>query len=237
MLARTEEPAMTSLIAAALFFLAIHLLVSGTRLRNAIVGVTGEGPYMGLFSLASLAGIIWIAMAYGDARGFGDTYWDSGAAGRHASLLIQLLAVLMIVPGLTTRNPTSVKQEGSLERPDVVTGMLRITRHPFLWGVAIWAAGHLLVNGDTPSLILFGTMLFLAVSGTFSIDAKRRRALGATYEAFEAHTSNVPFGAVVSGRQKLSLGEIGWWRILLAVAIWAALLFGHPYAFGVDPLA
>jgi uncharacterized membrane protein len=228
---------MTSLIAAAAFFLAIHLLVSGTRLRNVIVGTIGDGPYMAMFSLASLAGIVWISMAYGDARGFGKTYWDGGAAGRHASLLIQLLAVLMIVPGLTTRNPTSVKQEGSLDRPDVVSGMLRITRHPFLWGVAIWAAGHLLVNGDTPSLILFGTMLFLAVTGTFSIDAKRRRELGATYEAFEAQTSNVPFGAIVSGRQKLSLGEIGWWRILLAVVIWAALLFGHPYAFGVDPLA
>jgi uncharacterized membrane protein len=228
---------MTSLIAAAAFFLAIHLLVSGTRLRNTIVGTIGEGPYMAMFSLASLAGIVWISMAYGDARGFGETYWGAGAAGRHASLLIQLLAVLLIVPGLTTRNPTSVKQEGSLERADVVSGMLRITRHPFLWGVAIWAAGHLLVNGDTPSLILFGTMLFLAVTGTFSIDAKRRREVGATYEAFEAQTSNVPFGAIVSGRQKLSLGEIGWWRLLLAVVIWAALLFGHPYAFGVDPLA
>lgn len=228
---------MTSLIAAAAFFLAIHLLVSGTRLRNTIVGTIGDGPYMALFSLASLAGIVWISMAYGDARGLGSTWWDSGAAGRHASLLIQLLAFLLIVPGLTTRNPASVKQEGALERADVASGMLRITRHPFLWGVAIWAAGHLLVNGDAPSLILFGTMLLLAVLGTYSIDAKRRRALGPVYEAFEAQTSNVPFGAIASGRQKLSLREIGWWRILLSVAIWAAVLVGHRYAFGVDPLA
>jgi len=228
---------MTSLIAAAVFFLLIHLAVSGTPLRNAIVRVTGDGAYMGLFSLASVAGIVWIAMAYADARGLGSTYWDAGVAGRHASLLIQLLAVLLIVPGLTTRNPTSVKQEGALERPDVVTGMLRVTRHPFLWGVAIWAAGHLLVNGDTPGLILFGTMLFLAVSGTFSIDAKRGRALGTTYKAFEAQTSNVPFGAIASGRQRLSPGEIGWWRILLAVAVWAIVLFAHRHLFGVDPLA
>lgn len=228
---------MTSLIAAAAFFVLLHLLVSGTRLRNTIVGTIGEGVYMGLFSLASLAGIVWLSMAYGDARGAGQTYWDSGAAGRHASLVIQLIAFLLIVPGLTTPNPTSVKQEGSLDRPDLVRGMLRITRHPFLWGVAIWAAGHLLVNGDGPSLLLFGSMLFLGVSGTYSIDAKRKRALGPTWDAFAAQTSNVPFGAIASGRQKLSISEIGWWRIALAVVIWAAVLYGHRYAFGVDPLA
>jgi len=228
---------MTSLIAAAAFFVALHLLVSGTRLRGMLVGTMGEGAYMGLFSLASFAGIYWLAVAYGDARGFGETYWDTGAAGRHASLIIQLLAFLLVVLGLLTANPTSVKQEGALARPDVVKGMLRITRHPFLWGVAIWAAGHLLVNGDAPSLLLFGSMLALAVFGTFSIDAKRRRALGATYEAFEAQTSNAPFGAIFAGRQKLSLGEIGWWKILLAIAIWAAVLFVHPIVFGVNPLA
>jgi len=228
---------MTSLIAAAAFFVLLHLLVSGTRLRTVLVGTIGEGAYMGLFSLASLAGIVWVSMAYGDARGAGQTYWDTGAAGRHASLLIQLVAFLLIVPGLTTSNPTSVKQEGSLDRPDLIRGMLRITRHPFLWGVAIWAAGHLLVNGDGPSLLLFGSMLFLGVLGTYSIDAKRARVLGPTWDAFAAQTSNVPFGAIMSGRQKLSLGEIGWWRIVLAVAIYAAVLIGHRHIFGVDPLA
>jgi uncharacterized membrane protein len=129
-----------------------------------------------------------------------------------------------------------VRQEGALDRPDVVKGMLRITRHPFLWGVAIWAAGHLLVNGDRASIVLFGAMLLLALFGTSSIDAKRKRALGATWDGFAAQTSNVPFAAILAGKQKLSLGEIGWWRLALAVAIWAALLFGHPYAFGVSAL-
>jgi uncharacterized membrane protein len=29
-------------------------------------------------------------------------------------------------------------------------------RHPMLWGTVIWAASHLLVNGDLASIILFG---------------------------------------------------------------------------------
>ena len=102
--------------------------------------------------------------------------------------------------------------------------------------MAIWAAGHLLVNGDTASFILFGSMLILALFGTASIDAKRKRALGESWSAFAAQTSNLPFGAIATGRQALKIGEIGWWRIVLGVVAWGALAWGHPYMFGVRAL-
>ena len=88
--------------------------------------------------------------------------------------------------------------------------------------------------GDIASRTTFnGTNL---LSGGASIDAKRGKALGPKYAAFVAQTSNVPFAAILAGKQKLSLGEIGWWRLLLAVVIYAALLWGHPFLFGVNPL-
>ena len=229
---------MLSLIAAAAFFLALHLLVSGTRVRDALTGRIGLGPYMGVFSLSSVAGLAWLGIAFAQARHAEAqaAFWDVTPATRLVQIALQLLAMLLIVPGLTTPNPTSVRQEGALDRPDLVRGMLRITRHPFLWGVAIFSAGHLLVNGDAASIILFGTLLALSVLGTFSIDAKRRRALGAKWDAFAAQTSNAPFAAMVQGRQRLSVGEIGWWRIGLAVAVWALLGWAHPYLFGMRAL-
>lgn len=228
---------MIVLAAAATVFLLIHLLVSGTRLRDAIAGTIGEGPYMGLFSLASIAALVWLCFAFGAAKHGPDPgYWTATPATKWIQLAVTLLAFLLAVPGLLTPNPTSVRQEGALEKPDVVRGMVRVTRHPFLWGVALWAAGHLLVNGDVAGLILFGSLLALAVFGTFSIDAKRRRKLGATWDAFAAQTSNVPFAAILAGRQTLALGEIGWWRLALAVALWGAVLWVHPHAFGVSPL-
>ena len=39
-----------------------------------------------------------------------------------------------------------------------------------------------------------------------------------------------------SGAILLHLGEIGWWRIVLAVAVWALLAWAHPYLFGVRAL-
>jgi uncharacterized membrane protein len=229
---------MLSLIAAAAFFLAIHLLVSGTRVRDALTGRIGLGPYMGVFSISSVAGLAWLGIAFAQAR-HGEAqaaFWDVTPITRQVQIALQLLAMLLIVPGLTTPNPTSVRQEGALDRPDLVRGMLRITRHPFLWGVAIFSAGHLLVNGDAASIILFGTLFTLSVLGTFSIDAKRRRALGAKWDAFADQTSNIPFAAIVQGRQRMSIGEIGWWRILLAVAVWALLAWAHPHLFGVRAL-
>jgi uncharacterized membrane protein len=229
---------MLSLVAAAAFFLAIHLLVSGTRVRDALTGKIGEGPYMGLFSVSSIAGLVWLGLAYSQARNgpSNELIWEVTPVTRLVQLLLQLLAMLLIVPGLTTRNPTAVRQEGALDQPDNVRGMLRVTRHPFLWGVAVWALGHLMVRGDAASIILFASMLVLALFGTASIDAKRARALGGKWTAFAAQTSNIPFAAIAQGRQRLSLGEIGWWRIGLAVAVWAALAWAHPYLFGVRAL-
>jgi uncharacterized membrane protein len=197
---------MTGLVVAAAVFLLIHLVISGTRLRDAITGVIGQGPYMGLFSLASIAVLIWMGFAYGHARGApGDAvYWTATPLTKWIQLGVTLLAFLLAVP--------------------------------FLWGVALWAAGHLMVNGDVASLILFGSLLFLGVLGTYSIDGKRKRVLGDKWDAFAAKTSAIPFAAIAQGRQSLNLGEIGWWRLALAVILWAALVFAHPYLFGVSPL-
>ena len=73
----------------------------------------------------------------------------------------------------------------------------------------------------------------VAAVGTRSIDAKRTRTLGERYTAFREVTSIVPFAAVVTGRTRPDWGGIGWWRPLLAVAVYFALALAHPWLFGV----
>jgi uncharacterized membrane protein len=228
---------MSGLIAAAATFVLMHLLISGTRLRNWAVGVVGEGPYMGLYSLASVAALIWLGFTFAGARATPADVdlWTGTPTTRGAQLGLQLIAAFFIVAGITTPNPTTVGQQGMLNRTDSITGMLRITRHPFLWGVMLWAVGHLIVNGDLAGLILFGSMLVLAAAGTTSIDAKRRRALGESWDAFAAKTSNIPFAAIIAGRQNLRIGEIGWWRFATAFAVYTGILAMHARVFGASP--
>jgi uncharacterized membrane protein len=229
---------MLVLLAAAATFVLMHLLISGTRLRDAAVQVIGEGPYLGLYSLASIAALTWLGFAFGAARDetANLTLWSATNLTKDVQAGLQLLATMLVVAGLTTPNPTSVRQQAALENADSVRGVLRVTRHPFLWGVALWAVGHILVNGNLAAFVLFGSLLILALFGTTSIDAKRRRALGAQWAAFAAKTSNVPFAAILTRRQSLRLGEIGWLRFAGAAVVYGVLLAGHGYVFGVSAL-
>jgi len=231
---------MTSLILACIFFLGIHLFVAGTPLRDLLVRSIGRGPYMGLFSLASAGGIVWVAMAYNSASasdanfllpGFPLPLWFA-----HLGALIMLIAALFAFIGLTTPGPTTAGMEGMLDRPEPARGILRITRHPFLWGALIWATFHLLANGDLAASIMFGTFVILTALGTRSIDGKRKRALGEKWADFAAKTSNVPFAAIVQGRQSFRPGEIAWWQWLGGVAAFALLFYFHQKLFGLSPI-
>jgi uncharacterized membrane protein len=228
---------MTMLALAAAVFVLMHLLVAGTPLRDRITGAIGEGSYTGLFSLASVAALAWLIIAFAHARGgAGDTiYWTVTPATRHPAIVLVFIACLFMIPGLLTNGPTRVAGGGQVDKASAVSGMTRITRHPFLWGVTIWAFAHLLVNGTLSAILLFGAMLILGLIGPPSIDAKRVRALGDRYTAFMTQTSNIPFAAIVQGRQRLRIGEI-WWRLTMALVLFAAVLMVHARLFGVNPL-
>lgn len=227
---------MANLIAAAVFFLGIHFGVSGTRLRDRLVGLVGDKPFRGLFALTSLVGLVWMANAYASAPHV--SLWGQLLVLKPIALPLVLIAFAFVVIGISTPSPTTAGMESQLTREVQVRGMTRITRHPFLWGTALWALVHFVINGDAASSILFGSLLLLAVGGTASIDAKRRRNFGERWETFARQTSNVPFAAIVAGRNQLgpALREIGIVRPLVAIAVFAAVFALHGRLFGA-PLA
>jgi uncharacterized membrane protein len=223
---------MENLVAAAVFFLAIHFGVSGTALRARLVGAMGEKAYRALFSIASIAGLIWLIRAYSRAPHV--ELWGQLLALKPLAAVLTLVALLLVVIGVTTPTPTGVGFEARLTRDAPTRGILRITRHPFLWGTALWAVVHLVINGDLASAVLFGSLLVLAVGGTASIDRKRRLTFGEHWEQFARETSNFPFAAIAAGRNQLgaALREMGVVRPVLAVAIYAAAFVFHARLFG-----
>lgn len=234
------EAGMVNLSLAAAFFLGLHLLVAGTGARGFLVARLGRSIYMALFSLASLSALIWLISAYPAAAasaanimlpGFPMPEWVI-----HLCVVAVAIAVPLAVIGITTPNPTTAGMEAVLEREDAVRGVLRITRHPMLWGILIWAVAHFLVNGDAAASIVFGMFIMLTALGTRSIDAKRRKALGENWNAFAGATSNVPFGAILAGRQTLRPGEIHWWQYVAGLAAFGFLFYAHQWLFGVSPV-
>ena len=114
--------------------------------------------------------------------------------------------------------------------------IIRVTRHPFMWGVGVWALLHLCVNGDQASLIFFGTLAVLALGGTVLIDQRRMRENAPGWGVFLQATSNLPFSAILERRQKLVPSEIGLWRVALALGLYVAVFWLHPVLFSVAPL-
>ena len=222
---------MLSLVLAALFFAGIHLGIAATAIRDRAIGILGKNGYMASFAVASVIGLGWLVTAYNWAPYL--VTWGMFEWWKPIAIILMLPAALLVVIGLTTPNPTSVAQEGRVGQPP--QGIVRITRHPFLTGVALWALVHLICNGDVASLIFFATWAIVALAGTVSIDAKRRQLLGAAWEPFAAQTSIVPFAAIAAGRNRLIPREIGLWRWAIALLAYVLMLGGHAPIIGVSP--
>jgi uncharacterized membrane protein len=216
---------------ATLAFIGTHF-VSSTPLRVTLVEAIGERAYLGTYSLISFATIGWMIWAYLRAP-FIPVFLVPGL--KLWPLVVMPLSFILLVAGLMTRNPSLVGQHGVLKGEEPARGILRVTRHPVMWAIALWAAVHLVARGDAASLIFFGGMLLVALAGTKLIDLRKEETLGEDWKRFAAATSNVPFSAIVEGRNRFVFAEIGASRVLIGLAVFAAVLVVHPYLFRARP--
>jgi uncharacterized membrane protein len=224
---------LTDLLVACLVFLTGHVLTS-TPARAAIVARIGERAWSGVFSLFSLVVLVWMALAYRDAPN--EELWALGEWARWVPILVLPVAFVLVIAGATTPNPTAVMATRLLEAPDPAPGIVKITRHPVMWGIALWALTHLFPNGDMASLIYFGSLAALALAGTVLLDWKLEARAGAAAGPFLMTTSAIPFLAAIQGRTRVSLAAIGWWRIVLALTLYIVVFAGHNAVIGLPAL-
>jgi uncharacterized membrane protein len=222
-------------------FVLLHVGVSATGLRGALVKRIGEGPYRALFALASFALLAWLVRGYGAMRAnpfdpLNEELWAPWDWLRWPAYVLIVLGLTLAFAGLFTPGPTLAGfEKRGLAAAEPARGVLRITRHPFLWGLALWAAGHVLVNGERFAVMLFGALGLMVIFGARSIDRKGRARDPEGWARFEEVTSNFPFAAIMQGRNTLKLGEIGW-RALVALLLVALIAWAHPMLFGA-PIA
>ena len=138
---------MTKLIWGMVLFFGVHLM-SLTPLRSVVATKIGENAYKGVFSLLSFAGLGLIIWGFILARGGPDAariVYNPVMDGSHGTMLLVFVGLILLAAS-----------HGK--------GHIRLfVKHPMSLGVAFWATGHLLVNGNLSEVLLFGGFLVLSV--------------------------------------------------------------------------
>ncbi len=225
---------MTYISLAALLFVGTHLGISSSPLRARLVGAVGERGFLVVYSLIAAATLSYLIWLYNELPRY-DYFWMPSPELYMVARVVMPIALILAIGGFLVKNPTLVGAENLLEGEqgkDLARGVTRITRHPFQWGVLLWSVTHVLANGDANSVVFFSAFAVLAALGTVAMDRKKAAALGESWAAYAATTSNVPFLAILRGRNRLVLGEL-WLPVLLGLAGYAALSWGHEWVSGV----
>ena len=183
---------MTLLILGVALWMAVHLLPSlGRDLRQKMIDGMGEGGYKGLFSLSLLAAIGLMVLGWRSAEPF--TVYIPPAGLRQVAIIGVVIAFLLMAAS---------------GRPSRIG---RVIRHPQLTGVLVWAISHLLANGDSRSVALFGGFAFWSVLEMVLISRRE----GAWQKPDTPPIKADIIGAVVG-------------LLLAAILVWA-----HPWIAGV----
>jgi uncharacterized membrane protein len=177
-------------------FFGVHTLTTQRKLRASVIASTGEGGYKIGYALVSFAGLVLIVWGFAHYRATGwIDVWYPPRALKHIAVALMLPAVILVVAAyIRGRIYTTVK-------------------HPMLTGIKLWAAAHLLANGDLGSIILFGSFLGWAVFDRISL--KRRADAGAP---------PIPVGGPANDLIAVAIGVVAY--LALAFAF-------HPVVIGV----
>jgi uncharacterized membrane protein len=215
-----------------LLFGGTHILLSTMPVRTRLIAKLGMGGFKGLYSLVALATFIALVVLFVGNRHAGTLLFVPRAWTRHLTELLMLPALLCIVLGPRTPQPATTASDFSGKRPSSPTGILRITRHPLNVGFILLGLAHMISNTTVGDWVFWGGFV---VFGVLSAAHQDRRSLAAgppEFKSFHAKTSAIPFMAILSRRQHLSLRELGWPSVVISIVLLVIIRMLHPSLIG-----
>jgi uncharacterized membrane protein len=193
-------------------------------LRGPLVARVGEGPFRGIYSVVAVLCLWWMWRAFGVAGGaaplwggFGDGVWIIASA-------ITLVAMVLFAGSLVGNPalPAPGAQKAAQRDP---TGVFCVTRHPMMWGFALWALAHLIAAPTPRTIIVAIAIAVLALVGAHLQDRKKERLMGSAWNQWESRTSYWPRFARLP-----RAGMIAW---IGGIAIWLLASWLHPVEVGI----
>ena len=221
-------PDVAPLLLSAVAFVGTHFLLSHP-LRGPIVNAVGERVFLIIYSLTAIVTLVWMVVAY-RATPASAPMWPVGDALWILVTVLMLLASILFV-GSLVRNPALPTAGAKLKIPETARGVFAVTRHPMMWGFALWGACHILVYPVAANIVLAAAVILLALVGATLQDRKKEKLQPLIWPTWEAKTSYWPFAAIIKGTAHL--GQFGAHAIAGGLIIWLAATYAHRPLAGI----
>lgn len=180
----------TSLFGAS--FLAQHLVMSHLPVRRWFVGRLGQRGFQGAYSLASFVTWLPLAFVWWSHLHEGAPLWNLRTpVVTHTLEVVTAFGLGLVVAGVLQPAPSSISAAGTHGRPLEVRGVVAVTRHPMMMGIALVSAAHLLLNGWPTDAVFWGSQLLAALLGVVHQD-RRHAATRPEYADLMTRTTFFP---------------------------------------------
>lgn len=164
----------------ALFF-ATHSIPVRPPIKQHLVSYIGAGGFTIAYSVLSLLMLALLIWGAGQAPFV--LLWSEAPWHRPIVWVGMFTACLILAVSVGHPNPFSFGGRSNGTFDPSYSGIVCYLRHPLLSALALWAALHVLANGDLAHVLLFGTLSFFALAGQRIVDRRKRRELGPDYWA------------------------------------------------------
>lgn len=208
-------------------FAGSHMLLSHGAIRSCLLAKLGANGFMGVYSLLAMAVFVPLVWVYLDNKHQGVLLWNLVALPgvKPLAMLLALVGIAVFVSGYFQMPPN-----GFVPLKDKsARGLTRITRHPMFMFLGLWGLSHCLLWGYASDVAFFGGFAVFALLGCAHQDSRKRQQ--ADLQHYYAETSFLPFGAILSGRNRLVLGELPWLGLVVGVIFAIGFYHAHGKLF------
>ncbi len=216
------DTALVHLIIAAGSFVGTHFAMSGP-LRRPLHSALGEQGFLITYSIVSIATLAWAAVAFDRAPATGAAWDGMRPLPWIIGSLLTIAALAFLLPSFR-RNPALPGNKAAGLGTVIPSGVFTITRHPMMWGIALWALGHIVVAPNAPVTIFMSAMIVVALLGSHWQDKRKLAQNTREFGPWQRRTSFWP------DLRKLGRLKLIW---VIALLVWFLITILHWEFFGI----